>query len=201
MRPTKCAKCDTMIMAWRHRDGKAVCAPCLTEIRSSNGRCRMAGQTPPIGAVKERSFRGRMYWMIYAPDHPHTSVSGWIMQHRVIMEAKLGRLLTTKEVVHHIDHNGLNNDPDNLMLCESKGKHLAEHHAQDAGFASRDTRPLCTACGSRTDHGRTLCWPCYSANGDCGRCGRSNRKLAKVGLCHGCYKTERMARKRQNSEP
>lgn len=201
MRPTKCARCDTIIMAWPYREGKAVCPPCLLSVKAENGRRRTANQAPPVGAVKERAFRGRMYRMVYAPQHPHAPAAGWVMEHRVIMEATLGRLLSDVEVVHHIDHNGLNNDPSNLMLCESRGKHLAEHHARDAGIASRDALPMCTSCGSRAGRRQTVCWACRRASGDCERCGRSGRKLAKVGLCHGCYKTERMNRKRQNSEP
>jgi hypothetical protein len=45
--------------------------------------------------------------------------------HRKNMEQKLGRKLTSDEVVHHIDENKLNNDPDNLELTDSvkHGKH------------------------------------------------------------------------------
>jgi hypothetical protein len=42
------------------------------------------------------------------------------------MEKKLGRLLERHEVVHHIDGVKDNNDPSNLGLFHSNGKHLAE---------------------------------------------------------------------------
>jgi len=40
----------------------------------------------------------------------------WVLQHRLVMERKLGRKLTPHEHVHHVDEDGLNNDPDNLEL-------------------------------------------------------------------------------------
>ena len=34
--------------------------------------------------------------------------------HRYVMECKLGRKLKSNEIVHHIDEDKLNNEPDNL---------------------------------------------------------------------------------------
>jgi len=48
-------------------------------------------------------------------------------EHRVVMEAKLGRPLLSEEIVHHIDHNKKNNHPDNLMVM-TRSEH-ARHHA------------------------------------------------------------------------
>jgi len=51
---------------------------------------------------------------------------GWKLAHRIIMEHILGRKLTRREVVDHIDGDRTNNDPENLRLFESQGKHAAE---------------------------------------------------------------------------
>lgn len=66
------------------------------------------------------------YILVYRPDHPNANVSGYIREHRLVMEEKLGRLLEKHEVVHHIDNSTDNNHPDNLELFESNGRHLAE---------------------------------------------------------------------------
>lgn len=47
--------------------------------------------------------------------------------HRVIAEGKIGRKLTSDEVVHHIDGNKLNNNPENLMVV-TKEEHARIHH-------------------------------------------------------------------------
>lgn len=40
-----------------------------------------------------------------------------ILMHRLVLERKLGRKLTAKEVTDHKDHDGLNNKRDNLRAC------------------------------------------------------------------------------------
>lgn len=47
-------------------------------------------------------------------------------EHRVVAEAKIGRPLEHGEVVHHIDGNFLNNDPENLAVM-TQGEHMREH--------------------------------------------------------------------------
>ena len=46
--------------------------------------------------------------------------------HVILMEEKIGRKLHGDECVHHIDHNKLNNDIDNLLLMK-KSDHNALH--------------------------------------------------------------------------
>lgn len=46
--------------------------------------------------------------------------------HRVIAEQREGRRLRADEVVHHVDHNPLNNDPSNLVVM-SRSEHIGLH--------------------------------------------------------------------------
>lgn len=48
--------------------------------------------------------------------------------HRVVMEAKLGRELIGREVVHHIDGNRCNNHASNLLVLESQSVHMRLEH-------------------------------------------------------------------------
>lgn len=53
--------------------------------------------------------------------------NGAILAHRLIMERHIGRPLESHEIVHHIDGNRLNNDPENLSLLPSMQAHMALH--------------------------------------------------------------------------
>lgn len=50
-------------------------------------------------------------------------------EHRAVAEQMLGRPLTSKDVVHHIDGNKHNNAPDNLQVL-SHADHLRLHHGE-----------------------------------------------------------------------
>jgi HNH endonuclease len=57
----------------------------------------------------------------------HVMIDGKkIAFHRYLMELHLGRRLDRNEVVHHIDGNPLNNDPDNLAVL-SRSEHQRLH--------------------------------------------------------------------------
>lgn len=66
------------------------------------------------------------YILVKQNDHPNADRHGYVREHRLVMEQKLGRLLLPTESVHHKDGNKANNHPDNLELFASNGQHLAE---------------------------------------------------------------------------
>lgn len=66
------------------------------------------------------------YVLIHCPIHP-TAVKGYVPEHRLVVEKKIGRYLSLAEVVHHIDCNRKNNDIDNLMLFENSKEHMKFH--------------------------------------------------------------------------
>ena len=63
---------------------------------------------------------GRKYKLIHKPNHPNSTKAGYVREHRLKMEEKLGRYLKPTEVVHHIDGNSLNNSIGNLEILEKK---------------------------------------------------------------------------------
>jgi hypothetical protein len=82
------------------------------------------------------------YRHLYCPEHPtclalnaireQKANGGWyrkdryVPEHRLVMEASLGRYLTPQEVVHHRNGDVQDNRIENLQLFESNGAHLAE---------------------------------------------------------------------------
>lgn len=63
------------------------------------------------------------------PNHPKANPFGFVPQHRLVVERRLGRYLLPKEQVHHKDFEPLNNDPDNLQLM-TRSEHMRLHRAQ-----------------------------------------------------------------------
>lgn len=63
---------------------------------------------------------------------------GYVMEHRLVMAQLCGRSLERAEVVHHADHNPLNNTPSNLELWPDNRSHKMWEHGNIAiGAACR----------------------------------------------------------------
>lgn len=73
-----------------------------------------------------RHSTGHGYFQVYAPDHPRCNKRGYVLEHRLVMEKKIGRYLEPQEVVHHIDDNPSNNCPDNLQLFPNNAEHISK---------------------------------------------------------------------------
>lgn len=58
------------------------------------------------------------------------------LEHRVVAERILGRPLKKEEVVHHLDFNKRNNNPDNLMIFPNNYAHM-KYHAKLKKFLNR----------------------------------------------------------------
>ena len=69
------------------------------------------------------------YWTVYNEDHPRKLNNGRVFEHILVAEKKLGRSISRKEPIHHIDFDRLNNDPDNLFICKSNSEHMKSHYS------------------------------------------------------------------------
>lgn len=65
------------------------------------------------------------YIYLRSPDHPHKTSTGYVLEHRLVMEASIGRFLRPEEVVHHRNKDKHDNRLDNLQLFATNGEHLA----------------------------------------------------------------------------
>ena len=98
---------------------------------------------------------------------------GWESEHRVVMEKHLGRKLSTKEHVHHKNHDRRDNRLENLEVI------LASPHASLHAKERDHLRPF------RFHPLKAGQW---SKNHDqCVTCGRTKIKHAAKGMCASCY--------------
>lgn len=82
------------------------------------------------------------YVEIRIPNHHRVRGNGYVFEHIVVVEEKIGRALLKNEQVHHIDGNKQNNDPSNLDVVD-----IAEH-ARITGKERRLKNMVkCSGCG------------------------------------------------------
>lgn len=140
-----CKQCDKELHYLRHketmrrrqlRDPK-YCIDCNTIIYYKSTRCKKCANILKKQCRKgtgNPKWRGGTtyrhgYKYLYAPNHPNAR-DNYVREHRIVVEKYLGRYLTDKEVVHHI--NGIRDDnrPENLIVFENSKYHTLCNHLE-----------------------------------------------------------------------
>ena len=108
------------------------------------------GNTPysTYRGLRKRNIKGWTidggYRLIYAPDHPKAKPNGYIREHRLIMERHLGRVLESDEIVHHINHDKLDNRIENLELTTAKEHNKYHYNSEALSLTGRLVLHPCT---------------------------------------------------------
>lgn len=119
----KCEFCSEKFLIPKYYAQKRFCSSkCRAQRIMPKERSR--GHKP--GNYKGKIIR-KGYWAIHLPEHPFSGKQGYVKEHRLVMEKKLKRYLNPSEIVHHMNHNKLDNRPSNLMLLNTNAEHRALH--------------------------------------------------------------------------
>ena len=114
----KCFKCGKEISPKAKQ-----CRGCYFQVLTN--RDQTGDKNPAWKGGKTLHTRGYVY--VRRPDHPFCEKSGYIFEHRIVMEKKLGRYLLPDEIVHHINGIMSDNRPENLELVAQRD-HLKRHN-------------------------------------------------------------------------
>ena len=101
---------------------------------------------------KNPSWKGgrtinRGYVEIKSPEHPFCSKRGYVVEHRLVMEKKVGRFLKPSERVHHINGDRLDNRIENLKLFSSHSEHMKKSHQRPFRNPNNNaTHRQCSSC-------------------------------------------------------
>lgn len=113
-------------------EGKYCSLRCRGKARSILFR----GAACPRWKGGKRIAGGGKYVAKYIPDHPLAS-RGYVMEHRLVIEINLGRLLGRREVVHHINGDPADNRIENLKVFPSQAEHARYHQLNKPARGSR----------------------------------------------------------------
>ncbi len=131
----KCKACNQIFTS---RAGAELCSvKCMgiwqrlngTKRREKNGMWRGGKYTDPRG-----------YIFLLRPEEPGANKAGYIMEHRLKMQKKIGRPLEKWEVVHHINENKSDNRLKNLRLMtkrEHDRMHTTKRHKNIKQFGKK----------------------------------------------------------------
>jgi phage FluMu protein Com len=137
----------------------------------------------PMWTIRGTASKGDYIYAI-VPDHPRATKNGYVLEHRIVMENHLGRMLTEEELVHHKNENKRDNNIANLEITD-KHEH-ARNHGFTHGHRMLELRcPWCKTIFLRGYNNTHLGKKCGSAtycNGSCrGKMGRA-KQLGRISI-------------------
>jgi endogenous inhibitor of DNA gyrase (YacG/DUF329 family) len=143
--------------------------------KASEARRKISLNHADVSASNNPKWNGgkcvsRGYIYLLRPDHPHRNNNGYVREHRLVMEEKLGRYLDPSEIVHHINGVVDDNRIENLKLYALRGKHIFYHaKVRSAKFEKKRYKFKCNYCGKKISRIKSLVKNNNTSNFYCSR--------------------------------
>ena len=140
LKATRCKSCAFKFM-WRtgvrQKSPPQICIDCGKPCTFGAKRCKSCntkeqwrtGYMREVHKASKRHSKG--YILIYSPNHKRSNKNGFVLEHILVLEQKLGRLLKQGEVGHHLNGIKSDNRPQNLVaLSDKKHKYILQAKAK-----------------------------------------------------------------------
>jgi len=118
---------------------ETLCRDCHGDEHDERGVAPDMDDTSAFGSQLEnhpnwkggRTVTSHGYVLVKRPDHPDADSRGYVYEHRLVAEEKLGRRLDSDEHVHHKNGDKQDNSPENIEVYHET-EHRVEHRDEDS---------------------------------------------------------------------
>lgn len=94
-----------------------------------------------------RSIASNGYVLLRMPGHHLADVRGYVYEHRLVAEQKLGRCLRKGEIPHHINGVKSDNRPENIDVVESEFAHRVRYRRKPSDLQNPHEPNEFVVCG------------------------------------------------------
>lgn len=168
LKKVTCEKCSIVVYRKQRGDAKyRFCSP-KCALSEAVEKSKLSDRAREKNSFWHGGIRYALgYRYLLRPEHPLASKSGYVQEHRLVMEENIGRHLGKEERIHHKNGDKLDNRIGNLELCSNQSEHM-KHHRSFGKIGREAWEKMCVA-------------------GECEICEKSfikNSPAAK--FCHTC---------------